>query len=156
MAEDTSRPGYRAMKKSHTRIKIMAAARLAFVSDNYHDVTVRDLARSAGVSTGAIFANFANKEELFMQVMGFAPPTDGPVTRAAPLLLASLIAAQEGLARNSQAWTDAQRAIELAQSPLDGEVWARHLEGLGLGGVSIDLAAPVAPLSVVLQDAAGA
>lgn len=116
--------------KRRTRARTLEAARLAFTSSNYHAVTMRDLIRSMGTSNSAVFAHFSGKAELFEAAMGFKPPLDGPVTRAAPMLLASLKACVDGLARNSQPWIDAQRAIELAETPLDGEAWARHLEAI--------------------------
>lgn len=113
--------------KRRTRARTLEAARLAFTSSNYHAVTMRDLIRSMGTSNSAVFAHFSGKAELFEAAMGFKPPLDGPLSRAAPMLREALEQAIDGLARNSEAWIKAKEALELAEAPLDGEAWARHL-----------------------------
>ena len=120
----------RAARKARTRQKAIEAARTAFTSADYHAVTMRDLSVAMHMSTGAIFANFATKAELFETAMGFKPPLDGPLCRAAPMLREALELSIDGLARNSDAWIRARLALELAEEPLDGEVWARHLASI--------------------------
>lgn len=120
----------RAARKARTRQKAIEAARTAFESADYHKVTMRDLARAMHMSPGAIFANFSGKAELFETAMGFKPPLDGPLCRAAPMLREALELSIDGLARNSDAWIRARQALELAEEPLDGEVWARHLASI--------------------------
>nr|WP_313429391.1 helix-turn-helix domain-containing protein [Brevundimonas diminuta] len=46
-------------------------------------VTIRDIAAAAGMSTGAIFANWSGKEELWREAMGYEPPVDCEAVRAA-------------------------------------------------------------------------
>lgn len=120
----------RAAAKLRTRDKAVRAAQEAFTSADYHTVTIRALAKAMGMSPGAIFANFEGKAELFSAAMGFAPPLDGPLSRAAPMLREALEQAIDGLARNSDAWIKAKAALELAETPLDGEAWARHLASI--------------------------
>lgn len=151
---ETTNVTLRSRGKARTRQKVIDAARLAFRSADYHAVTIRDLARSYGMSIGAIYSNFADKAELFEAGLGFKPPVDGPVTRAAPLLLAALRASIEGLARNSDAWIAAKNAIALAESPLDGEVWERHLKAVRAGEPYDPAGKPAASQSP--NDAAGA
>ena len=117
-------------KKARTRQRALNAAKVAFTSSDYHKVTTRQLAEAMRMSTGAIFANFSGKAELFEAAMGFAPPLDGPLCRAAPMLREALELSIDGLARNSDAWIRARQALELAEEPLDGEVWARHLASI--------------------------
>jgi AcrR family transcriptional regulator len=47
----------------------MAAARALFAERGYEPATIRDIARGAGMSTGAVFANFRDKAELFDAVL---------------------------------------------------------------------------------------
>ncbi len=58
-------PNRRALSKMRTRQKVLAAARALFNERGYDAATVRDIARSAGMSTGAVFANFEDKSDLF-------------------------------------------------------------------------------------------
>lgn len=152
----------RQRKKALTRQKVLAAARDLFTERDYHSVTIRELAKAFGMSTSAIFNNFTGKEQLFTEAMGFPPPVDGPLTRAAPMLLEAVQTFAEWLAREDagpdyegmtrdthptgeaiwRKWfydnidicgksqDQARAAIALATSPLDGEVWARHLESI--------------------------
>lgn len=61
--------GGRALSKLRTREKILAAARTLFNERGYEGATVRDIARAAGLSTGAVFASFADKAELFDEIV---------------------------------------------------------------------------------------
>ncbi|WP_293317877.1 TetR/AcrR family transcriptional regulator, partial [Phenylobacterium sp.] len=49
--------------------KVLAAARELFGAQGYEGATIRDIAAAAGMSTGAVFANFADKSELFREIM---------------------------------------------------------------------------------------
>ena len=59
----------RALAKQKTREKILDAARQLFTQRGYEGATVRDIARAAGMSTGAVFASFADKAELFDEIV---------------------------------------------------------------------------------------
>lgn len=59
----------RALAKQRTREKILQAARDLFNTRGYDGSTVRDIARAAGMSTGAVFASFADKAELFDEIV---------------------------------------------------------------------------------------
>jgi len=59
----------RLLSKMRTRAKVMAAARALFSQHGYEAATIRDIARTAGMSTGAVFANFQDKSDLFEAVM---------------------------------------------------------------------------------------
>ncbi|MEW6016990.1 MAG: helix-turn-helix domain-containing protein, partial [Pseudomonadota bacterium] len=62
-------PTRRALAKQQTRAKVLAAARELFSTSGYEGATIRDIAAAAGMSTGAVFANFADKSELFREIM---------------------------------------------------------------------------------------
>ena len=59
----------RALAKQRTRAKILEAAHELFNERGYEGATVRDIAKAAGMSTGAVFANFADKAELFDEIV---------------------------------------------------------------------------------------
>jgi len=59
----------RALAKQLTRTKLLQAAREMFAERGYEAATVRDIAAAAGLSTGAVFASFADKADLFSEVI---------------------------------------------------------------------------------------
>lgn len=62
-------PTRRALAKQQTRTKVLAAARRLFSEQGYEGATIRDIAAAAGMSTGAVFANFTDKSDLFREIM---------------------------------------------------------------------------------------
>lgn len=67
---DNARPlSRRALAKIRTRQSLIAAAKALFIERGYDDATVRDIARATDLSTGAVFANFADKADLFAAVL---------------------------------------------------------------------------------------
>ena len=62
-------PTRRAVAKQQTRAKVLAAARALFSEAGYEGATIRDIAAAAGMSTGAVFANFTDKSDLFREIM---------------------------------------------------------------------------------------
>ncbi|HEX7758945.1 MAG TPA: TetR/AcrR family transcriptional regulator [Caulobacteraceae bacterium] len=64
------RPTQRALAKQRTREKILAAAKALFTEKGYEGATIRDIAASAGMSTGAVFASFTDKSDLFNEIIG--------------------------------------------------------------------------------------
>lgn len=59
----------RAMAKQQTREKVLQAAREMFIERGYEGATIRDIASAAGMSTGAVFASFTDKPELFDAIL---------------------------------------------------------------------------------------
>ena len=66
---DGVRPNQRAIAKQRTREKILAAAAELFATRGYEGATIRDIARRAGMSTGAVFASFTDKSDLFGEIV---------------------------------------------------------------------------------------
>jgi AcrR family transcriptional regulator len=62
-------PTRRALAKQQTRAKVLQAARRLFSEHGYEGATIRDIASAAGMSTGAVFANFSDKSDLFREIM---------------------------------------------------------------------------------------
>ena len=67
-AEVQPRLNRRQAAKVRTRQKVLDAARALFAERGYDAATIRDIAKGAGMSTGAVFANFQDKAELFEAV----------------------------------------------------------------------------------------
>jgi AcrR family transcriptional regulator len=61
--------GRRAAAKARTREKLLESAKRLFMTHGYDGATMRDIANDAGLSTGAVFANFADKADLFNEVI---------------------------------------------------------------------------------------
>ena len=61
--------GLRAAAKARTRQRLIESARRLFMERGYEGATVRDIAASADLSTGAVFASFSDKAELFNAVL---------------------------------------------------------------------------------------
>lgn len=59
----------RAQSKLKTRRRVLDAARRLFMERGYEAATIRDIAGAAGLSTGAVFASFLDKTDLFNAVM---------------------------------------------------------------------------------------
>lgn len=74
-AEGQPRLNRRQAAKVRTRQKVLDAARALFAERGYDAATIRDIAKGAGMSTGAVFANFQDKAELFEAV--FAEEMEG-------------------------------------------------------------------------------
>ena len=66
---ETPRLNRRQTAKVRTRQKVLDAARTLFAERGYEPATIRDIAKGAGMSTGAVFANFQDKAELFEAVL---------------------------------------------------------------------------------------
>ena len=66
----------RQQKANATRAKVVKAAARLFAKSGFLDVTIRNVADAAGVSTGAIFSHFTGKDDLFEGATGRKPPLD--------------------------------------------------------------------------------
>lgn len=65
----------RDLQKAHTRQTILAQAARLFERIGYEAATVREIASAAGYSTGAVFASFKGKAEIYEAVYGHPPIT---------------------------------------------------------------------------------
>ncbi|HEX4179484.1 MAG TPA: TetR family transcriptional regulator [Caulobacteraceae bacterium] len=59
----------RSLAKLRTRQRLLAAAKQLVADRGYEAATLRDVAALAEMSTGAVFANFADKADLFNEVI---------------------------------------------------------------------------------------
>lgn len=69
-ASDDPRPkGVRAAGKARSRKSLLQAAKRLFMEKGYEGATVREIAAAASLSTGAVFASFSDKSDLFNEVL---------------------------------------------------------------------------------------
>lgn len=61
--------GLREEQKAATRLRLLEAAEAVFARRGFHGASVDEIAREAGATTGALYANFAGKEDLFLQLL---------------------------------------------------------------------------------------
>ena len=62
-------------KRDRTRTKLLEAARLLIREIGYVNTTLEDIAERAGMTTGAIYGNFKNRDELFISLgQAYWPP----------------------------------------------------------------------------------
>lgn len=87
---ETPRLNRRQAAKVRTRQKVLEAARALFAERGYEPATIRDIAKGAGMSTGAVFANFQDKAELFEAVLSEDMATLAETLKAAAAAETSL------------------------------------------------------------------
>jgi AcrR family transcriptional regulator len=56
-------------KRERTRATLIDAAARLIAEKGYHNITLEHVARSVGMSRGAIYGNFKDRDELFMAVL---------------------------------------------------------------------------------------
>jgi AcrR family transcriptional regulator len=66
MSEAAHRPSLRDEQKALTRHRLIDAGEAVFARRGFHGASVEEIAREAGTSTGALYSNFAGKEDLFL------------------------------------------------------------------------------------------
>lgn len=59
----------RAEKQAHTRAALLRAAERVYRERGFGDASAVEIARCAGFSTGALYSNFASKEDLLLTVL---------------------------------------------------------------------------------------
>ncbi len=60
--------------KAATAEKVAEAARELFLAHGYEAVTIRNIAAKVGMSVGAVFSNYEDKDALFLACMGRPSP----------------------------------------------------------------------------------
>src|SRR5438309_11766625 len=68
--------GLRERQKAATRSRLLEAAEVVFARRGFHGARVDEIAREAGATTGALYANFAGKEDLFLELFDHAMAQD--------------------------------------------------------------------------------
>ena len=130
-------PTRRTLAKQQTRTKVLAAARRLFSEEGYEGATIRDIATAAGMSTGAVFANFADKSDLFREIMiadmtSLAAIMDEAAQRGASIDDALLKMFSAGYSFYQNQLPLARAAFSVGWSPQDGPVLRDSAENLAL------------------------
>lgn len=74
MTGTTDKPlNRRQQAKARTRQRVLDAGERLFRAEGYDGATIRRIADVAGMSTGAVFANFESKADLYRALHGHAP-----------------------------------------------------------------------------------
>lgn len=105
-------------KKAATRARLVTAAKALWDEHAYEDVSLRDIARKAGYSTGAIFSLWEGKEALWVETMGRPPETAASLRSQRDALAAVLAAAWSAFTQADyigDALTDAMERLGLAE-----------------------------------------
>lgn len=111
----------RQLAKQRTADKVLTAARGFFETAGYEKATIRAIAKAAGMSTGAVFANYQDKAEIYAAAFGHPPITPEVGRSALRALQAMVLADSLDQAADSPAQGRAQRfardVLELARFP---------------------------------------
>lgn len=73
MTDTTERLSPRKAAKARTKQRVLDAGRAVFAEVGYAEATIRKIAARAGLSTGAVFASFDDKAQLYRAVYGIDP-----------------------------------------------------------------------------------
>jgi AcrR family transcriptional regulator len=66
MKGSSARPSLRDEQRALTRRRLLDGAEAVFARGGFHGASVDGIAREAGATTGALYSNFASKEDLFL------------------------------------------------------------------------------------------
>jgi AcrR family transcriptional regulator len=114
------RPSLRQEQKALTRRRLLEAADAVFSRRGFHGASVEEIAREAGATTGALYSNFAGKEDLFLEL--FEESTAAQVREYSEIF-------SEGTSLEAQARGGADRWMQILRErpgyfPLFIEFWA--------------------------------
>jgi AcrR family transcriptional regulator len=76
MASSLHRPSLRDEQRALTRRRLLDGAEAVFARSGFHGASVEGIAREAGATTGALYSNFAGKEDLFLALFEERIATD--------------------------------------------------------------------------------
>lgn len=138
----------RAEKQARTREALLTTAANVFAERGYQGASVEEIAGRAGYSHGAVYSNFAGKDDLFLAVF-----EDYMAGRAQ-----ELAATQAGLAPDAPLEVRARALADdwMERFAEDHESFLLHLEFLGQAGREAGMAERFGNRSAALRDAAAA
>ncbi|MBJ7332087.1 MAG: TetR/AcrR family transcriptional regulator [Solirubrobacteraceae bacterium] len=148
-------------RQQATREALLDAAERTFSERGYHSVTVPEIAKEAGFTTGAVYSNFSGKEELFLALMERA--MGGEAERRAEAIAAAQTP-QERVRLVARLWIDVLHERPEAMTlfmefwsysrrdpALREEVARRLAETRGGLGALIAMADPDAPSAAIAE-----
>ncbi|MCU1681882.1 MAG: hypothetical protein JWQ81_2621 [Amycolatopsis sp.] len=110
----------RAEAKAQTRELLLEAAASTFADKGFAGASVDEIAEAAGFSIGALYSNFANKEQLFMEVL--STRATSRVAQATQIIEGGEDGLQDPMAALGRLLVDvADKDIDFA--PLRAEFW---------------------------------
>src|SRR3954454_2439739 len=84
MTQKSLRNNPKGDKRDRTRAKLLEAARAVVREKGYARTTLEMVAKRAGMTTGAIYGNFRNRDELFIALgQAYWPPIQPQIARGA-------------------------------------------------------------------------
>ena len=89
-------------RQEQTRELLLNAAAMVFARRGFHEASVEEIASEAGFSTGAVYSNFAGKEELFLAL----------ADREVEKQVAEIHAIAEGVEEGGEAAAEAGRQFQ--------------------------------------------
>ncbi len=110
--DEAPRLNRRQQAKARTRQRVLDAAERLFRTEGYDAATIRRIADVAGMSTGAVFANFESKADLYRALHHHGPVSAEDGARLAKALgslvsgQGSTVAAQQVLDSIMPEWRD--------------------------------------------------
>jgi AcrR family transcriptional regulator len=136
-----------ASRSASTRAKLIRAARKLFASKGYAAVGTEQIVRRAGVTRGALYHQFASKEDLFLAVY---EQVEQELTQRVAATLGEVTSPFEAMRAGIRAFLEACRAPEVQRIVLiDGpavlgwERWREVAERNGLGLIEAVLKAAI-------------
>jgi len=146
-----------AARSAATRAKLIRAARTLFARRGYAGVGTEEIARRAGLTRGALYHQFAAKEDLFLAVY---EQVEQELTEGVAALLGDVSSPFAAMREGVRAFLEACRAPEVQRivlidgpSVLGWERWREVADRYGLGlleaviGAAVD-AGEIAPVAV--------
>jgi AcrR family transcriptional regulator len=97
----------RAERQARTRVELLEVARRVFLRDGFHRASLEEISEKAGYTRGAVYSNFASKDDVFLALL------DEAVTRRTREYAA--------LALETPTFEKAVRAIARSFAQLDPE-----------------------------------
>jgi AcrR family transcriptional regulator len=116
------------LEKARTRQRLLDSAAAVFIGRGFHGATLAEIARRSGLTTGAIYASFAGKDELFLAVF---EEDIALRVREIDEALASGTHADRKAAPAARQWMEKVEA-EPRWFPLVAEFWAHAVRRPGL------------------------
>src|SRR5262245_42880243 len=106
-------------RKAKTREEILAAARRVFFSRGFYGATLDEIVEEAGYTKGAVYSNFASKDDLFLAILDERFETR---TKAAFVVARGAETLEAALRANARLFVEAAQR-EPGWEPLLVEFW---------------------------------
>lgn len=101
----------RQKSKVRTRQRVLEGAKALFEQVGFEKATIRAIAKKIGMSTGAVFANFKDKADLYQAVYGHGPLSPEHGQQLAALVRRMLVEMQDEVDQrksggNAESWVE--------------------------------------------------